>query len=146
MEDTYKFEVTLELEKSSELLSDILDLFIDAIGCNYSTFEFVYQSVDGPITTNVEVTDPEDDNKRYNATHETVFKGLTLMLADDGKPKPGAGSTAQSYVPSIDSTHPSPARRVAIGLITGEYDAGTIDAGDADCIVQLGLLGEVRYG
>jgi hypothetical protein len=39
-----------------------------------------------------------------------------------------------------------PTELVALKLLTGEYDAGTIDAGDADCIVQLGLFGEVRYG
>lgn len=144
MTDNYEFEVRMSLAKDAEILPDILDLFMDSMEGRYSTLEFVSKTVDGTTTTSVEVTDPEDDDKRYIVDRDRVAQGLLMMLSDDG----GEGSspnTAKTFVPSIDSDNPAPARRVAVGLIMGEYDAGTIDAGDADCIVQLGIFGQVRY-
>lgn len=145
MGDQFEYNVKVTDDKTHELYPDILDLWMDEIACGYTSFEFVHQETaqvgDEVITRHIVVKD--DEGTTHKVTYETVAKGLQLMLNDDtpGRGKPGSGKQAKTFYPSTGS---SP-RTQALLLLVGEDDCGDIDAGDADCIVQLGVFGELRY-
>lgn len=146
MAEQFKYTITeITDDKTHELYSDILDLWIDEIAGGYSGFEFVHQETtqrgDDVVTVHVMVKD--DNGETHKVTHETVAKGLQLMLNDNtpGRGQPGSGRQAKTFYPSTGAS----AQVQALLLIVGEDDCGDIDAGDADCIVQLGVFGTLRY-
>lgn len=145
MGEQFKYNVEITDDKTHELYPDMLDLWIDEIANGYSGFEFVHQETvqkgDNVITLSVTVKD--DEGTKHRVTYETVAKGLQLMLNDDtpGRGKPGSGQQAKTFYPSTGS---SP-RSQALLLLVGEDDCGDIDAGDADCVIQLGIFGTLRY-
>lgn len=145
MAEQFKYTAEITDDKTHELYPDILDLWVDEIAHGYSGFEFVHQETvqRGDDVTTVYVTVKDDENVTHKVTYETVAKGLQLMLNDDtpGRGRPGSGKQAKTFYPSTGS---SP-RTQALLLLVGEDDCGDIDAGDADCIVQLGIFGTLRY-
>lgn len=70
----------------------------------------------------------EDDGATHEITVETIARGIGLIARGECQ-----YATAEDYV-----------RRIAAA--SRENDAGEIDAGDADNIVQAGLFGKLVYG
>ena len=145
MAEQFEFDAKIKHDKTSKLWSDILDLWVDEIAGGYTGFEFVHQEVvqSGDDVTTVHIVVKDDEGKTHKATYDTVASGLRLMLADDtpGRGQPSNGRKAKTFYPS---TGDSPLY-CAMMLLLGESDCGDIDAGDADCIMQLGIFGELRY-
>lgn len=138
----YEYDFKVSRMSSDELYSDILGLWLDEIEAGYAGFELI--RADGPDSDTLTcITVKDADGETHRVTADTVDKGLRLMLADDtpSRKTPGNGGKAKTFYPSTGDS----ARDCAKDLILGEQDCGDIDAGDADCIVQVGLYGELRY-
>lgn len=69
----------------------------------------------------------EDDPTVHRIDREVILRGLSRLFTGDYR-----------------GLHPSTAGRIMGAALGG--DAGSIDASDADCVVQIGLFGEVVYG
>lgn len=146
--DKFTYDLKMQLDKNHTLYSDMLDLMTDCIAAGYSTFGLVNRqylnnsdssSKEWDRVSGLVLIDSEEE-VQHTVTYETVHKGLTLMLADDGTLQ--ENGSVLMFAPSTGDTP----RVCATLLIIGTDDCGTIDAGDADAIIQLGLFGEVRYG
>jgi hypothetical protein len=76
----------------------------------------------------VEETESGDDTPpRHRVDREVILRGLSRLFAGEHK-----------------GLHPKTAALIMEAAITGQ--SGRLDASDADCLVQIGLFGEVVYG
>jgi len=126
-----KMKVTTQVEIKDEFLHSI---FVTALegGIGYWSECTKYRwSLDKGTTEDLKgfharIVDVEE-NKKHTINRNTIIKGLRKLLTG-GK----------------IGIHPVKVNRL-VGIVMSQ-DAGEIDSGDADCIVQLGLFGEVIYG
>ena len=101
--------------------SDLNDIFVTAMEGGINYWAIIKDYV--PDETKASIVDKEDDEApHYHVTEDTIYNGLVKYLKSEAKkanhtPWPGL-------------------------LIFLEQH----DATDADCIVQLGLFGEIQYG
>ena len=118
--------VTIRVPLQESLLSDILCTALEG-GINYwcSLTEITRDEAHIDYLS-AKAWDAEDDSFLGCITHETIVKGINLVLDEDTKVSSAVRSSVEKAVL--------------------EDDAGYIDVEGADCIVQLGLFGEITYG
>lgn len=131
--------ISVTVTPTTEFLSDILTTAFDGSygGCWYwaraanneeraeasawRIIDDVWEAV-----TIADATSGVSPTPVYTATQETIAVGIQRILNDTVKINKSIKARVLSAVT--------------------EMDAGYIDAGDADCVVQAGLFGEVIYG
>lgn len=132
--DPIRVTARVGLEFTAEFLSDVLTT---AIAGGMSHWAEVYETEKGrdkygaELYTSVRLSAKEDTSTVHTVTLETVAVGLMRVL--DGNMVPIVGQDARVN------------RRTTIAEHIIDADAGMIDAGEADTIVQLGLFGEEVY-
>lgn len=140
-EDETTYKVEMELEIPASVLGDTLVTAFDGSygGCWYwcgpgtkegDKFDIRGEGTDA-VWHSVDITlDEENDDgvkdQHYRVDYETLKRGMQLILTDPGY----AESSARAHVEQAIL----------------DDDAGEIDAGLADTIVQLGLFGKEIYG
>lgn len=126
-----KFELTVTQQYDMEILSDTIITAIEGgIGYWSVCTEYKWQDkkpheVFAKVEIEEELRD-DDDQDEYLIDCQVIKRGLEKILS--------GGVPLSSQI--LGWIHQS----------LNEGDAGMIDATVADCIVQAGLFGEVRYG
>lgn len=126
---TFSFDVTIRKELTAEAVSDVIITAVEGgIGYWSTCSEYKWQDRAYEDIFAV-IHDEEDGGKEYTISVATIYQGLKSLL--DGTCKIHADDEQ--------------IRKMAQDFVLSG-DAGEIDAGDADNIVQAGLFNEVRYG
>lgn len=125
------FEITYTKTFDLEILSDTINTAVEG-GINYWADIISYKHTEGiehttaTIRIKDELRDDEHDKDHYVVDVEVIKTGLVRLLTGEVS----VSSWIMSYLhQSLD-----------------DNSAYMIDADAADCIVQAGLLGEVRFG
>lgn len=161
MSESIQITVKTELTLTPEFLGDVMVTAFDgAHGYSWdawampATDDWLEKEGDDAVTeiwTKVVVKDKYGDEPDvYTVTHETLAKGIQRIL--DDKPvhmlkqlNPNGPETVE--VPVEEAwAHWSAAYRALITNAVITNDAGEVDGGVADDIVQAGVLGHVIYG
>lgn len=130
MEKTYELEVRATMTLTAENLADVITTAIEG-GINYWASVSVYKWENLPFEdVHAVIHDGKDDDKEYSVTVATIYQGLKNILEESVKYNVGDG--------------PSILAMTQVFVLSG--DAGDVDAGDADNIVQAGLFSEIKYG
>ncbi|WKW85548.1 hypothetical protein SEA_REYNAULD_96 [Rhodococcus phage Reynauld] len=143
--DPVRIGVTLRLSFDPEFLSDVLTTAIEG-GINYwahvSGIQAERDRFGNDLNASASIAEKECEGTdgtrpRHNITLQTIAVGLSMVLkqAREVRIADGADHT-RSTLGYLE--------RLAEYILAA--DAGMIDAGDADTIVQLGLFGEVKFG
>lgn len=121
-----------------EFLADIITTAVEG-GIGYWSVCTQYQWVDRDLRlrvvvgrpvqgedTRATIEDMEDDNREYHITPSVIEIGIRRIVGQHTN----VGLALYKAARIADLTD----------------DAGEFDADDCDCIVQVGLFGEIRYG
>lgn len=130
MEKTYELEVRVTKTLTAENLADVITAAIEG-GINYWASVRVYKWENLPFEdVHAVIHDSQDDGKEYSVTVATIYQGLKSILEGSVKYNVGEGPSVLAMAQAF--------------VLSG--DAGDVDAGDADNIVQAGLFSELKYG
>jgi hypothetical protein len=132
-------EIMVKVEITDQFVHDI---FVTALegGINYwagiRSYHWTNDRGETPDLAGfyAKLFDVDNDNRKLTINRETIVRGLRTMLHG----RPGAGK--------VRGVAPTGTMRGMVAAAVVEQDAGLIDASLADCIVQMGLFGELVYG
>jgi hypothetical protein len=119
--------VTLELAVSDKLCKDLLTTCVEGGSAYWLACETVEREPDLDVIKIVGCYDVEDEDTKWgDATVETMREGIRRLLS--GEVKVNAATRQNILAAVVDS------------------DAADWDAGDADSVLQAGLLKDIVYG
>jgi hypothetical protein len=126
---SYTFSLQLTVDKEFQTFADILVTGVEG-GINYWCDVLAYKWECQPSETFAKLDEHDEEDGQHTITSDTLARAAEVMLA-----KPDV------FFPSAYGN----ARELALAILT---DAGDLDydAGDADCMIQIGLFGTVVYG
>jgi hypothetical protein len=120
-------EVTLTFTVPDKLLTDIIITGCEGgIGYWSQLESYDYKAVEEGEPLRAREQDDFTTGEWMTLDRDAVARGVKVLLQD--------------YSESVAARNIT---KAITGFESGDYD---YDAGDADCVIQCGLLGEIRYG
>jgi hypothetical protein len=130
-----KVRMTIEYNISDQTMVDMLDAAGYGIGYWARSLEDTHDAAETVIVVERgDIHGPDDQDVEHRTNYATLRDAFRKLAAPD---QDYVGSTIHGYFwDAVKERDES----------TGEIDAGHIDSDAADCLVQVALFNEVRFG